>query len=305
MQTRTRAAVFATLGFVAVAVAGEGTKTYDIDWHERWTVRQAVTYTVREKSDMETTMGGNTLQAEHTVLDAVYVVRCDECDDKGDPTKRSVFVKSWNKTKKNDTPNESLAGETVVVTGKEWRLASGKLAGIDARKWLDSTFGKKDSGNPLEEIAPKQLTVGEPWKADPKVVAAAFSKAMDGAPFDASGVTMEMLLTSVEGTPPDASGKFTFKVHLPISKLPNMPPRATLHEGSGAEAGGTRNGPLSKSTMLETVHMDIDMKVDIDIPTPNGTVTTSTVGKVVQDKSAVAGGEIPEPKAPAPPAGDK
>jgi hypothetical protein len=300
MKVRAGLGTFAAAAFAALALAGDGAKTYDIDWHERWTAKQVVTYTVHETSDMDMSMAGNSMKAEHEVVDAVYVVRCDEVDEKGDPTKRTVFVKSWKKTK-DGTPDESLAGELVTTAGKEWKLASGKAAGAAAKKWLDSTFGKKDSGDPLEKIAPKKLTVGEPWKADPKAAADAFGKAMEDAPFDASRVTMELTLVSAEGTPPDASGKCTFKVHLPIGNLPNLPPQAKLHEGSGVEVTGTRSGPLTKSMMIQTVHMDMDLKMDIDVPTPNGTITTSTTGKMTKDSASVAGGEIPEPKAPSPP----
>ena len=108
------------------------------------------------------------------------------------------------------------------------------------------------------------------------------------------------MLDSVEGTPPDANGKCSFKVHLPIAKLPKMPPNSTLRAGSGAELTGTRTGPLTKSTMLGTVHMDADLKMELDVETPQGAMTVTTTGKMVQDQVSVAGGEIPEAKPAAP-----
>jgi hypothetical protein len=295
MKVRAGLGTFAIAAFATLSLAGGDAKTYDFDWKVRWTAKQVVTYTIRETSDMDSKMGGNTMNEEHQVLDAVYVVRCDEADEGGKPLKRTAFVKSWKSTT-NGTTDESLAGELVTVVGKEWKLASGKTAGAAAKKWLDSTFGKMDKGSPLEQIAPKQLTLGELWKADPKAAGEAFSKALEDAPFDASGVTMEVLLMSAEGTPPNASGKFTFKVHLPITNIPSLPPQAKLLDGAGAEITGWRIGPFTKSMMLETLHMDVALNMDIEVTTPNGTVNSTTVGKSTRESASIAGGEIPEPK---------
>lgn len=304
MKVRAGIGTFAAAAFAALAVAGDDAKTYDIDAHEHWTAKQVVTFTDHETSDMDMKVGGKSMHAEQSVLDAVYSVRCDEADDKGEPTKRTVFVKSWKETK-NGKSDESITGALVTVTGNEWKLAPGKTAGNLAGKWLDATFGKKDMGNPLAKVAPTKLKVGETWKADPKVVAEAFASELEDAPFDASKTTMELTLESAEGTPPDASGKLSFKAHLPISSMPHMPPHATLHDGAGAELTGTRTGPLTKSTMVGVSHMDFTLKVDLDMQTPNGAMTAESGGKMVKDRTAVAGGEIPEavpPTAKAPPA---
>jgi hypothetical protein len=300
MSNRTRwgTAVFAAVAVAGLAIAGDEPKTYDIDWKEHWEAKQTVTYTVHETSDTDTSMAGNSMKKDHEAVDAVYVVRCDEAGADGSLAKQTVFVKSW-KCAKDTTTDESLTGALLTVTGKEWKLDGGKTAGSLAKKWLDKKFGNKNDSSPLEKIAPKQLTIGQPWKPDPKVVAEAFSKSMDDAPFDASGVTMELVLDSAEGTPPDASGKCSFKVHLPIGKLPKMPPNATLRPGSGAEMTGTRTGPLTKSTMLGVLHMDVDLKMDVDVETPQGAMAVNTTGKMVADQTIVAGGDIPEPAKPA------
>lgn len=300
MRNGMRAGLVTIVAFAGIAFAGDGAKSYDIDWHGHWEAKQVVTYTVHDAADMDTTMGGTSMNQDHQSTDAVYVVRCDEVAANGDATKRTVFVKSWTSAKGGKS-DDSLTGALISVEGSTWKQVSGKTGGPLATKWLDKTFGKKHTADPLEEVAPKQLTIGQPWKPDPKVVAASFAKSMEDAPFDVTGVTMEIVLESAEGTPPDASGVCNFKVHLPIGNLPNLPPGAALKAGSGAEITGSRKGPLTKSTMLGVLHMDAVLSMDIDMPTPQGaTMTVSTKGKMVEEQTCVAGGEIPATPAPTP-----
>src|SRR6185295_10853891 len=130
---------------------------------------------------------------------------CDALDAAGGPTKRTVFVKSWKKTKGAET-DESIAGSRVTIDGKRWELAAGTTAGPLAKAWLDKKFAKDDD-NPLSQLAPRRMAVGETWKPDPKIAAEIFTKAKGKAPFDLKDVEMEVTLLSAEGAPPDAVGK--------------------------------------------------------------------------------------------------
>src|SRR6185369_7972859 len=103
---------------------------------------------------------------EHEKYEATYVVRCDALDDKGEPSKRTLFLKSWKKSR-NDTTDESISGLRVAVEGKVWKLPDGKTAGDLAKRWLDKKFTKGDD-NPFSKMAPPKMAVGETWKPDPK-----------------------------------------------------------------------------------------------------------------------------------------
>jgi len=283
----------------AFARAGDDPKTYEITWKERWTAGQVVTVTEHDASDTESTMGGKTINAEHETLDATYVLRCDAIADKEEPAKRTLFVKSWKQTVGKQV-DESLAGLRIEFEGAAWSLPEGKKAGPLAKKWLGKKF-KKDSGDPLSKLAPPRLEIGKPWKPDPKAAAEAFAKSIDDAPFDPAKIEMEITLTSVEGAPPDETGKFALKFHLPISDKPaGLPEGAVVLPGSAAEMVGDRSGPLTTATMLGTEHMEMNMTMNVGVTTKGGQVEFTTKLKSVQDKKTVAGGEIPEAPAAAP-----
>lgn len=301
MRIRARWGAAVVVAVAGLAIAGDEPKTYDIDAQERWKAKQVVTYTVHQSSEFRTTMGGNPMKSNHVSVDAVYVLRCDEAAADGSATKTTVFVKSWKATDGTGT-DESLTGALVAVTDNEWKIDGGKPASSVAKKWLDKRFGKNRIEDPLEKVAPKQLTIGQPWKSEPKVVAEAFGKSLEDTPIDPSGATMDLVLESAQGTPPDATGKISVKVHLPITKVKNMPPNAALRDTSGIEVNGWRTGPLTKATMLVTSHTETNLSIEVDMPTPQGGMTISTKAKFVEDQDVVAGGEIPAPAEPVKPA---
>jgi hypothetical protein len=231
------------------------------------------------------------------VFDATYVVRCDALDEKGDSSKRTFFFNSWKKTK-DETTDESLSGSRVEVKGNVWKLPDGETAGPLAKEWLDKKF-EKDDDNPFSKLAPPKLAVGKTWNPDRKKAAAAFAKSMADMPFDAAGIEMEIKLVSVDGAPPNASGNFDVKVHLPIAgKIPDLPPEAVLLPGAAADIVAQRSGPLTKSTMLGALHIDTVMTMNIEVPQEGQKLAFTTKVKMTQDQKTIAGGEIPEPAKP-------
>jgi hypothetical protein len=295
--------MFCVAGFAALAFAGDDAKTYDVELKARWEAGQTVTVTVHETYDKTSSEGGNLPRTERELLDATYVVRCDAADANGEPTRSAVFLKSWKKTE-DATTDESISGALVVVEGKEWKLADGRTPGIQAKRWLDREFikGRKAPlSNPLSRLVLPKMSVGQTWKPDGKTVIELFDMGGTRSPFDASTVTMEVTLASVDGTPPRASGRFDIKVRMPITTFPGMPQDGAVGSGSGFEITGDRTGPLTTSTMHGIEHMQMEYSVVVNVPQDVSRSVTMKV-HMTESKSTVAGGEIPAatPEAPKP-----
>jgi len=294
--------IVAAAAFASLAAADGDAKSYDIDWHNHWKAGQVATTTEHESSDTETTMNGAKLSSEHELLDATFVVRCDAVDASGDAAKRTVFFKSWKQMKKGQA-DQSLTGATIAVDGRTWKQSGGDVPGELAKKWLDNRYVKGSDDEPVRKIAPKSLTVGRPWKPDPKEAAKAFAAMLEDAPFDLAAIEMELTLVSAQGAPPDVAGRCEIKVRLPFSStMPGMPPGAVLAPGSAADVVGFRTGPLTTATMLDTDHFDFTAHTNVEVPQQGRKIAVSTTMRIVTDSLTVAGGEIPAPAKADPPA---
>jgi len=299
MNRGTTAAIIALAAGAALARAAEEPKTYDVRMQDRWTAGQVVTVTEHEAGSTDTSMAGTVILSVPESFDATYVLRCDEVDAKGKPTKRTLFVKAWKKAKGKKS-DESLAGLRISVSGGEWTLPEGRSAGPLAKAWLDSKFAGR-SDNPFSKLAPTRMAVGQTWKPDLKEAVDFLGKSLEGAPFDLAKIEMEVTLVSVEGAPPDELGKFVVKVLLPIPEtLPGLPAGTKLLPGSTAGMTAEHNGPLTTSTMLGTDHFEMNMKMDFEATIKDQPVSLTSTGTMVRERKTVAGGEIP--KDPAKPA---
>ncbi len=297
MRLRFTAGLLVTAAFAGLAAAGDDAKKYDIDWHDRWEAKQILTVAFKESIDSETTLAGKSMNKRHQALDAVYVVRCEKAGAGGEAATQTVFVRSW-KAVDDAATDESLEGAVVMLRDGEWKLRQEMPLSELATIWIDDTFGTTRVDDPLESLAPKQLTVGQPWKPAPKAVAEAYAKGMGGVSVDVAAATMELVLESAEGTPPNATGQCSFKAHVPILGAPNLPSNAVILPGSGANFSGTRTGPLTKATMLRHLHVEKDVTVHVERTVQQGVQKFTNKTKGSQDWSAVAGGEIPAPAKP-------
>lgn len=316
MRARGTGAAFAIAVIAALASAGDDAKSYDIDWRERWKVGQIVTVTTHQSTDTDTVKNvtekgksGEQKESRRDRVDAVYVVRCDEVDTEGAPTKQTVFFRSWKETKDNET-DDSISGARVEVAGDRWKVEAGREANYLARLWLDDKYGKHRDVEPFKKLMPSNMAVGQVFRPELSMSPADMTKALGDESFDASGVKMQIKLVAVRGTPPDAVGDFEVNIHLPFSGkgayfLPGVP-----SPDSGMDVTGTHTGPLTTSSMLGTEHFDKSVTLNLKAESDELKFSLAAKGKIVEDTKTVAGGEIPEPapapaKPDAPPAGGK
>jgi hypothetical protein len=271
-----------------LAWAGDA-KQHDVEWRERWKAGQVVT--VEEHSTEEIV---SPMKNEKTAVDVVYVVRCDEADADGRPTKRTVHVKSFKKVV-DDVADESISGKTLAVDGRTWKLADGSTPSRIASGWLNAMFTRdpEEIGDMLKAFdPPKQMSVGETWKPDPKKVREYFMSKMKGLPLAEEGVKLEMTLTSVTG----ADGTFDAVFRLPLGAAPGMPPDAKLTSDSVMDAKWHGTGPLTDRT-VGAEESSLTMKMSMDM---GGQVMEMAAVKKAGKTTKTAGGEIPAAAAPAP-----
>jgi hypothetical protein len=298
MRVRATVGSFVVAAAASLAFAADEPKKYAIDEKEVWTAGQVVTVTRRESTDMEMTADGKQMRGEHASLEATYVLRADAVDEKGAWTKSTVWFRSWKRTKSGET-DESISGARITVEDGVWRMEGARIASVEAGKWLDKKFGKSggdDDDNPLKQLKPPKLAVGEVWKPDLKALDSLFTKALKGAPLDFANATMEVRLKSVSGASPDEVGEFEATFKFPIAGKPEgMPAGAKIEPGGVAEITGTHAGRLTTRTMLATDRFAATFAMKVSVAAGGRTVTMAVKGAMDQEESTVEGGTIPAP----------
>ena len=298
-------------------------KKLDLSTPDRWEKGEVVTWAEKIDNEMETSFrdaAGKEVEppkglavpgarrSARTHIKSVIVVRCDEVDAKGRPSRCTAFVREWSvKLKDADAPEDtSLKGALVEIARNKWKLASPDVKPSHAAEaWLRNTFGPQASfpESTFASFAGEALVaVGGAWRAPMRsILRFNQEKCSEGVAIlpEDERFRADMKLVAAEG--PDVRAAATIDRAID-GELAMGSSSLELAPGSRLKIDAELACVLGRSHRTGKMRAVMEMSVGMD----QGDVVVWAKGRATVETTRTAGGEMPDPPKkktdPAPPA---
>lgn len=206
LRTVRSVSVWVLVAAMCATAAADGPKTVKPTFRPRWKAGDVATWTSKERMSRTTTeehVGGLPIvEKTEYGTEFVAIVRCDEGDADGYMTRGLIWFQRWSDAE-GENMTEELTGLHVELTGTGKSRAikvvtPGAELTPDVQGWLEDSFGKENSREPLEVLLEpaEPVSVGGTWTPDLEKLARLLQKKFA---IDTSKSSATLKLISLDG----------------------------------------------------------------------------------------------------------
>ena len=262
----------------------------------RWQVGDVVTNEMTANTTGHITRSGSdgkTAQSDDfdETLEATWLEKCGNADADGRCSEYLVSIREWVRTR-GDLRDDTLEGTSVRVAApsppkRSWSFMEQKHPpSAEGRRWLDEHFGPRaitDEYWLRLTLPPRRVSVGQSWTPDTPLLASVFESS--GMAIDPAKLATTITLDAADAE----TARCSFKVSVPLLRLPNAPP--TAKQSGVLQFAGDMTVPLGKAPLVVS---RLQRQLVLEGEATQDSVTSSYRFDSDERRTTTPGGSFPE-----------